>query len=409
MPAFTLPIDIINRAAQLARQHRIASLGEHSEAAQEIVFTYDKIRESELSGNLWVFATKRVVLRSIGIDSVTWTPPAWVSATPYSAGAVVSDSPATGLYAGQTLYWQAKAATSGTTAPELDPNYSQYTGPLVIDLYNTGTDGLSATTYQAGEVVLVPSTYAGGTTYAANAVVKSGTVWYVSLAAANIGNAVSNTTWWTPWTSRGRSDSSYGVTASGSPIPLTYPGTVAVYVSKFNGNEDNPASATGNWLDVTGAIVPLQPMWPVGTGPAQNSMTGLNVYALPNAFLKRAPSSPRGPVVPYLGGWSGVPPDDWVEEGHYLVTRDYGPIMLRFLASVIDVLEMDTTFCEMLAAAIAEETLPSFKASDPKMLPILLSGVRRKYREDKRKAVLANAIEVGPVAMVENRYVTVRM
>ncbi len=408
MAAFALPIDIINRALQLARQPRISSLREHSEGALETVFTYEKVREAELRANLWRFATKRAVLRPIGVDTVTWAPPAWVSATNYSIGAIVSTVPTTGLYEGQTVYWQTRAVkTAATVNPEADPDYVRYAGPLAIDLYDTGNQGTSTTAYQAGEIVLVPAAWAGGTTYGIGAVVSSGTTWYVSLTAGNIGNAVIDVANWAVWTNRGRQAGTYGVTASGSPIPLTYPGISLIYVSKFNQNKDNPASATGNWLSLTGTVTPLQIMWPIGSGPAHDFSTS-NVYALPNSFLKKAPTDPKGAVVPYLGAASGVTPEDWVEEDNYIISRQVGPLMLRYVASVIDVNMMDPVFCEMLAAQLAEETVSSFKTLDPKLLPQLLRLISSKYREDRRRAILSDAIEIGPIAPVENRYVTVR-
>jgi hypothetical protein len=410
MSAFTLPIDIINRGLQVARTPRINSLSEHSEGAVETVFLYDKLREAELQGNFWRFATKRVILRPIGIDSVIYTPPTWVAGT-FSPGAIVSYSPTTGLYAGETFYWVTRAAktASNTLSPELDPDWSRYTGPLAVDLYDTGSTGDTTTSYQAGELVLVPAAYAGGTTYAANAVVSSGTTWYVSLAAANLGNAVTDTTWWTPWTNRGRSSGSYGVTATDSPIPLTYPGSPKVYSSLYTNNEDNPASATGNWLDVTGSIATLQVAWPLGAGPSHDLSTS-SVYRLPNAFLKKAPTDPKAALVPYLGAASGASPEDYVVEDQYLLSKQTaaGPVMLRFVASVIDVPIMDAMFCEMLAARIGEEGAASFKTLDPKLLPTVISKAIRSYKEWRRRATLANAIEIGPTAQVENRYVTVR-
>ncbi len=270
MASFLAPIDVINRALQHCRQPRIATTSDHSEGAEETVFMYDKLREAELRMNLWRFSTKRVIMRALSIDTVTWVPATWAATTSYSPGAIISYSPATGVYAGQTFYWQTRAAKTGSasaTAPDLDPDWTKFTGMLAIDLYDTGTQGTGTSAYQAGDIVLVPAAYAGGTTYAKNAVVSSSTTWYVSLAGSNTGNAVTNTTWWTPWTNRGRAAGSYGVTASGSPIPLTFPGSIKIYVSLFTNNQDNPVSALGNWLDVTGVITPLQIMWPLGAGP----------------------------------------------------------------------------------------------------------------------------------------------
>jgi hypothetical protein len=411
MSTFSTPVDVINRALQHCRQPRIATVSDHSEQAEETVFMYDKLREAELSTNLWRFATKRVILRPLGIDTVTWVPVVWVATNNYSPGAVVSFVPGSGVYLGQTVYWQtSKAKTGSATAitPEADPDWTKFFGLLTVDLYDTGTQGTGTISYQTGEIVLVPAVYAGGTTYALNAVVSSSTTWYVSLTAGNVGNAVTDLVHWTPWTSRGRGMDSYGVTASNSPIPLTYPTGWKVYISLFSNNQDNPVSATGNWLDLAAAsISPLQIMWPLGSGPWYNLSTS-NVFALPNGFLKKAPTSPKDGQAPYLGAFSGTAPEDWVMEDRYIVSRGLGPMMMRFIADVIDVTEMDATFCELVAASLAIDAVPSFKTLDPKLLPTLLSDTKRRYREERRVAVISNAIEIGPIAQVENRYVTVR-
>jgi hypothetical protein len=189
---------------------------------------------------------------------------------------------------------------------------------------------------------------------------------------------------------------------------LTYLSGAHVYISMFSNNQDNPASATGNWLDL-GALVltPLQLMWPIGSGPSHSLATS-NVFSLPNGFLKRAPTDPKAGQTPYLGAISGASPEDWVEEDRYLVSRDPGPMLLRFVADVIDVTEMDATFCELVAASLAIDALPSFKAFDLKEMQVLLTVAERRYRLEHRTAVISNAIEIGPISQVENRYVTVR-
>ncbi len=411
MSTFNTPVDVINRALQHCRQPRIATVNDHSEQAEETVFMYDKLREAELSTNLWRFATKRVILRSLGIDTVTWIPPTWVATNNYSPGAVINFIPTSGVYTGQAVYWQTSKVKTGSASaltPEADPDWTKFFGLLTADLYNTGMQGTGTSSYQTGEIVLVPAVYAGGTNYALNAVVSSGTTWYVSLTAGNIGNAVTDTVHWTPWTSRGRSVGSYGVTASKSPIPITYPTGWKVYISLFSNNQDNPVSATGNWLDLAViSISPLQIMWPIGAGPWHDLSTS-NVFALPNGFLKRAPTDPKAGQTPYLGAMSGASPEDWVEEDQYLVSRDPGPMMMRFIADIVDVPEMDATFCELLAASLAIDAAPSFKTLDPKLLTIILQDTKTRYRNEHRTAIVSNAIEIGPIAQIENRYVTVR-
>ena len=400
--AFTIPLDILNLS--------LVSLGQPREGSYtagkipELVFAYDKLRAAELERNLWRFATKRVLLRAIGVDTVMWTPAVWAAGVAQAAGMVLSYTPASGVYNGQTYYWQLSAAETTSIAPDLDPLFHRYCGPLAIDLYNTGSagDGTSNTTYHAGEVVLVPAAYAGGTTYAINDVVRSGASWYVSLVGSNVGNAVTDTTKWALWTSRGRSNNSFGVTASNSPIPLTYPAGYAVYISLFNNNKDNPVSATGNWLSVGGTVATLRPLYPLGSGPVQDR-NSMNAFRLPNAFLKRAPSDPKGNQAPYLGAAYGTPPEDWTPESDFIVSGDPGPITLRFVADVIDVTDMDALFCVGLAKRIASETCETITSSDAK---VQLN--ERAYKQAMSAARVSNAIEIGPISAVENKLVVVR-
>lgn len=403
--AYNTPLDIYNRALQNCGRKRVWNTDEPSDA-KEINACYDSLRLDELERNLWTFATKRVVLRPIGYDTVLWTPPTWSSGSNYSPGAVVSYTPAGGPYNGQVLFWYLTAAKTGsTTTPDLDTDWHIYTGPVAIDLYDTGITTNSSQSYQAGEVVLVPAAYSAGTTYAENDVVSSSTTWYVSLTNSNLGNAVTDTTHWAPWTSQGRGNSTFGVTATKSPVPLTYPGTPAFYVSLYNKNADNPVSATGNWLSLGGTFEPLLLTWPVGAGPRQD-ITTKQAYRLPYAFMRQAPTDPRGGAHSWLGAASGSQPEDYVVEHGYLTTATFGPLMLRFVASVIDVSDFHPMFAEALAARIANEVGPGL--IEDKRLQVMMAKIAREYASKISQARAVNTIEVGPVTPTENRYVTVR-
>ena len=414
---FNQPLDIVNRSCQLLGVQRITSLNPPDDTVQaaELNFAYDKLRLAELEGNLWRFATKRVILRSIGIDTVLWTPTAWVTATDYAAGAIVAYAPATGPYAGDTIYWYLSQAESpSSTTPDVDPYWHHYFGPRALDLYNTGSQGTGSSAavndsedYQSGEVVLTPGIYVSGTTYAINNVVsyENGGVWewYVSLVNSNTGNTPSSSPAdWALWTSQGRGNGTYGVTATGSPIPLSYPGSTGVFVSLYNSNADNPLANTGTWLSLGGTIVPYKIMWPIGAGPNFDPQT-LNVFRLPNGFLKRAPTDPKGGMFSWLGAASGSQPEDWVLEGEHIVSGDAGPIMMRFVADVIDVPDMDALFCEGLGSRSAYETCNRItQANDREQL------CDKAYTRAINRARTTNAIEIGPITMPENRYVTVR-
>ena len=393
--AYRLPVDIANRALFHLGKPNIAEFTDQSDEAHSLNSVYDNLRRDEMERNLWRFATRRAILRSVGIDSVLWTPPTWAAGT-FAVGAIVAYSPGNGPYADQVSYWQTTVAKTGstTTTPDNDPHWQHYTGPLALDLYDADT------TYFAGEIVLVPAAWAVGTTYAANAVVRDSTTWYVSLAGSNLANAVTDTTWWAAWSSGGRTHQDWGLTAGDSPIPLTYPGTVGVYLSLYNGNADNPVSATGNWLSLTGTVAALNIAYPVGAGPGVDTRSYI-VFRLPAGFFKRAPTDPKGNQVPYLGAMSGVMPEDWTPEGDLIVSGDAGPIMFRFVADVTDVAAMNTQFCEGLAARIALELAPG-------MAPDKQQVIERAYRRTMSTARASNSIEIGPLSQVECRYILVR-
>lgn len=403
--AFIQPLDIANLALLRLGQPRIGAFTDSSKGASEMAFVYDKLRQAELEANLWRFATKRTVLRAIGLDTVLWMPATWAASVSQAAGMVLAYAPTSGVYSGQTAYWQLRVAETTSASPDTDVLWDHYCGPLAIDLYNTGSagDGTSNTTYSAGEVVLVPATYAGGTTYAVNDVVNSGGSWYVSLAGSNTGNTpASSATWWVLWTSRGRSTGSFGQTASGSAVPLTYPGTPSIYISLYSSNEDNPVSATGNWLSLGGTVKPLTVLYPIGAGPVTDPASS-NAFYLPNGFLKRAPTDPKGGQMPWLGASYGVMPEDWSPEGNFLISATAGPLMLRFVADITDVTKMDALFCVALAERAAADTCETITSSDAKV-----QMAERSYRRAIANASRTNMIEIGAVSNYENRFITVR-
>lgn len=406
--AFRLPLDIVNRALQGLGKNHIASMTVASNEASEVTEAYDELRLAELQRNLWKFATRRQILRPIGIDTVLWTPPVWDSTATYSVNAVVSYTPTGGAYADQANYWQLSVSAAGATyPPDVDPRWVHFTGPLAIDLYD------AQQIYQTGEIVLVPAYWDIGTTYTTNDVVayeNAGTwEWYVSLIDANLGNGPTFVPdAWVLWTSSGRGEGIYGQTATGSPIPLTYPAGYTVFLSMYANNADNPVLGTANWVTVADddAITQLIVPWPIGAGPISDPNTR-NAFYLPNGFLKRAPSYPHANQPGYLGAASGVPPDDWTPEGRLIVTGDSGPITLRFIADIADVPEMDAMFCEGLANRLSLEL--AFTLVDGPVALAVRTAAERSYRRVMSEARSVNAIEIGPISPVENRFVTVRV
>lgn len=413
--AFTAPIDILNRAFQIVGSPR-RSLTDVQRNISEALFAYDKIRLAALRRNLWTFATRRVVLRPVGVDTVLWTPPTWAAGT-YAVGAVAAFAPTSGPYSGETIYWQTSAAkTSGNTAtPDDDADWHRYFGPVAIDLYGNGltttstviADGIGS--YHAGEVVLVPAAYSGATTYSTNQVVAgSDNNWYVSLANSNLNHDPTTDAGvhWALWTS-GRSTTGWGETTTGTMVPLTYPGTPRFYMSLVSSNTDNPLATGAQWLALNGTGAPLEVLYPINSGPSTQIQT-LNAFRLPYGYLREAPDNPKANAYPYLGAPRGEFEHDWVREGDYIVSGTAGataPIMVRFVANVIDVPDMDPMFCEGVACQIALDGLVMTLTDAPEKRQIAKDEFSRVMTE----ARIASAIEMGPVDTPVSRYITCRV
>lgn len=396
---FTTALDVANRALQHCGTRRIASFSDPTSQATELAFCYDKLRDAEIRRNQWRFATRRVILRPVDVSTLLWTPPVFSAGSSYAAGAVVNYTPtgAVGSY-----LWEVEAATSATTTPDVSTLWHRYFGPLAVDLWILQSTVISPSapqapqqplpsSYYSGEIVIVPTTWAIGTTYPINQVVNYNGTFYVSLVGSNVGNEPDVTPAdWAQYVGTG--SSTYARTSTQTPLPLVYGAGATFYRSLISNNFDNPTSATGTWLLLGGTTEPLTILYPIGAGP-QYDTTTKNVYRLPNGYLRQAAENPKEGIDPYLGA-PGAPFElDWVFEGDYIVSRYNGPIMLRFVADVIDVYDMDPMFCEGLAARIATEIAPS--TVDPEKLSITLANVRAHYKGEMRSARLANCLEIG--------------
>lgn len=145
MSSFTKPEDIANRACQHIGARRLVSLGDNSKAASEINSCYDKLREAELRRNVWVFATRKVILRPIDTTTRFLAPAIYNPATAYAIGAVVTDS--------SGLIWQTPVASTDQ-APGLSTSpWDLYCGPLTISVFD------ATVAYYAGELVLNTDTH----------------------------------------------------------------------------------------------------------------------------------------------------------------------------------------------------------------------------------------------------------
>ncbi len=365
--AFFTPIDIAKRVCQHLEQPIITLFTDDTPVAQHINAAYDHLRLAELSRHTWAFSIRRSRVRPITTTTQIWTPPAWNVATNYTAGAVVMSL--AGTYANGANYpWVLQAPTSVGQNPEITPAWSHYFGTFQTDVFDPGA------TYSAGEVVVEPALYAGGTTYSLNALVRdSNGAFWVSLQGANTGNTPSSSpTFWAAWVFPSSGNPSTTPNIIYQPSPATQP---TIWLSLLNQNGPSssgvpallPSAALAtSWTNVGGTLQQLAILFPLGTGPFSVNPVGTvpifnnssaNLFKLPFGWLREATVHIEGKRAkhPWLGALYGRLPLDFVYQGAYISTWGAGPYDLDFVADIADVSLMPPDFCESLAIRIGLE------------------------------------------------------
>lgn len=140
--------------------------------------------------------------------------------------------------------------------------------------------------------------------------------------------------------------------------------------------------------------------YPLTAGPLESAVT-MNAFRLPAGFLREAPPDPKDGGIGYLGVNLPVLDTDWTWEDNYIISARAQPIILRFVADVIDVPTMDDMFCEGIGASIAV-------AAAPKLAPDKLGAAIHEYEEIMGDARNVNAIETGAVQPPVDEYLVCR-
>ena len=172
------------------------------------------------------------------------------------------------------------------------------------------------------------------------------------------------------------------------------------YLSLVSNNKDTPPTA--NWLALGGTSATLNLLYPIGSGPA-NDTTTRNVFHRPYGFLRQAPTDPKK-INPFVGGPDYRGADDWLWQGNYITSDDTGPLYMRFVADVIDVIGFDPLFCEGVAARMAYEMCEALTQK-----PDLKAASLQAYKEFMGEARIVNGIEAGTVDPEEDEYLMVRL
>lgn len=252
-------------------------------------------------------------------------------------------------------------------------------------------------------VIWTPPAYASGTTYPLGAVVTSGGEWWQSKVASNVGNTPASGASWQRYFGPDSMEPFVASAISFHAGELTLSGGV-VYLSLIDSNTDTPPTA--NWLAVNGTTAALQILYPISTGPRSDQST-MNVCRLPHGYLRRAPTDPKSGQYHVVGVGLAPVTEDWIFEGNFIVTRDINPVLLRFVANMVDVPDMDPMFCEALSAKIALEVAPV--VAEAEYVTAAIRDARTRYKQLISDAGIVNGIEQGSTSPPVDDWIMVRL
>lgn len=355
--------DVANRGLQRIGAARIATgllWTEDSVNASEVRACYDMVRRGELRRNVWRYAIRTEVLRTMTSTTKLIFYPDWDARVYYQLNDRVQSDSKTWIAVGYGL--------NHDPTTRLYDYWASYFGSDTCDLYS------ATTTYNIGEQIY-----------------DATDVPYISVADTNLGNAVTNTSYWLPL---GISDwAQFSIYATGNRVTS---GGIT-YVSLVDSNQNfTPASSPVQWA-TTGSLDLRTAAYTVPTN------LGLNIFRLPKGFLRAAPQAPKqGSYLP-LGAPAGLAYTDFDYEGNYFRTTQAGPIALRFCADIEDPNLMDPLFIDGFSARLALETCEILTQSDKK-----LAGIGGHYNKFMSEARIVNGIETGPTEPPEDSYIALR-
>jgi hypothetical protein len=376
---YRVPLDIANRALDHCGVPNIAAFTDDAKGAQYTNAVYDKLRVAELRRNVWRFSVRKAALRAVDEATMFLVPAAWSSTAVYPQGSIITYN--------NTFYFAAQYVPANTPPGSPDEAYwTVYFGPQTVTKYD------STTQYYAGELVY---NVVAGTVNVYQCLISGtaddptlGAIAWDAATTYNIGDTVSyaSSTW----------QSKVDLNTNNTPSEDAYWTAVPV--------TNQAATQIGQgWLQINATVRYQRFQYPIDAGPRDQSASR-NVFRLPYGFLREAPQDPKQGVASYLGAPSGLPYDDWVFEGDYITTSDSQVIILRSVADIQDVSQMDPMFCEGLAARIGLEICEPLTQSDSK-----LGTISQIYKTMMGDARNVNGIETGSVEPPLDDYITCRL
>jgi hypothetical protein len=396
--AFSQPVDIANIGLGLLGQDSITAANFQTpvtKGAREMARVYDKLRVTALRRSTWRFSTRRTVMRAVDPATSFWTPPTYSPTATYVPGYVT-------VYNGD--WYQAQFGVAVGDIPNIMPTWLRYFGPMVLDPFDTAGE----TQYFTGDLVVVPEQWLVGSTYAQNTLIArtalGQTLFYFSLQNGNIGNdPAASVGWWQQFAI----DFPHQEYPAGPFIYTDFNGGPIVYMALLtfppHPYEYIPPPPNPFWLEMDGTLNAVQILYPLGTGPTWQTETR-NIFRLPYGFIRQVPTDPKSDLQPPVGGPAYHAESDALIEGQWMVSAYPGPMLMRFVADVIDVPSMDPLFCMYLAAFCAYQTCEAITQKSDK-----LAEAKMAMKEARGDAVTINGIETGTVDPDEDEYILARL
>lgn len=372
----------------------------------------------------WITTQEQNINNAPGGNNTAWTPyygpltitpynqtysgaTVWSSGTTYAIGVYVlyggavyaslasgnlNNNPSTA-----TAWWSVVVPSTAYYAGELVyvPGSGSGTGPT----FNGGYQIYLSLINQNGDSPPTPTPWNASTVYYGGQQVQYSGTFYTSVIEYNVGNTPQASV--AAWSATTAYTTGQQVTGSNNFIyqalsnnsgndpttdggvhwqPLNIPNAWTVSTA-------NPSDI--NWLAINASMKNLILVYPIGSGPSSETFTK-NVFHLPANYLRMAPQDPKAGSVSILGAPTGDIYEDWAFENSYIVSEDIGPIVLRFVADIVNVKEMHDLFCEGLANRMAYECCEKLTQSDAKK--VQLGQAYNKFMTDARTV---NAIETG--------------
>lgn len=171
------------------------------------------------------------------------------------------------------------------------------------------------------------------------------------------------------------------------------------YVSIANNNLNHVVTNTTYWTHLTGASgVPAFYMNDIGPGVTVQGLAQ-NIFPLPCGYLRMTYAGVKAPSAAHNVISAGLQFNDWQIEDDYIVSSSSGPLHIRFIADLTDVLSFDPLFSEAFAARIAYELCEGLTQSQAKS-----QQIAQAYQKFMDEARTVNWIETASDEPQENGY-----